>query len=450
MKSAYTHLIRQTGTLNHAMMQTAKVMRMNGLELQEHLATTVERNPFVDIDRGVQGTGTSKDVWTEREIPSDTRTSLYRHLACQFPLVFDNDTDMRVALVFLEEVDPNGWLAVPVEHLAQTSGFDPADCERVLGQLQTLEPAGVFARDLKECLRLQAMDRGLLDEVMAALITHLDLLLTHELPKLARRLNTDPQSLAKRLEHIRRMDPKPGQAFSFDTVTQTASDVLVSVTDQGLSFELSRSSFPTIRMSPAFGVNGQTQSPHRAELIELVREAKALRTAVEMRRSTTLLVVAAIFTRQRDFLAHGYTALCPMRMGDIADDVSVSEATVSRIVSGLTIQCPLGNIKAKSLFCSPVSMCDQPKTRHVALQMIKTLIADEDKNAPLSDRKITALLQNAGIEVSRRTITKYRHSLGLEAPGIRRKNAKLSELTAHVRVADGCRRGDLRRSGRDG
>lgn len=450
MRSGYTQALRQTGALNHVMMQTAKIMRMSGQELREYLAETAERNPFVDIKISEGRSVVQSDSWSGSEIPDDTRKSLYRHLADQFPLVFRSDADMQIALAFLQELDPNGWLVVSVEHLAKVYGFDVLDCERVLGLLQSLEPAGVFARDLKECLRLQAQDKGLLDDVMAALIDHLDHLANCELAVLARRINIDAQELALRLAQIRRMDPKPGQAFASDVVIQSANDVVVGVTDQGLSFELNRSSFPSIRMSFGSGVKWPGNAPLRTELRALVREAKALKSAVEMRKSSTLLVVAAICTRQREFLTKGFTALRPMRMGDVADDIDVSEATVSRIVSGLRIQCPFGSITAKSLFCCPVSHGDQSRTRHVVLQMIKSLIDAEDKRSPLNDCKITALLQKSGVDVSRRTITKYRHALGFEAPAMRRRNAELSHLIAGSPAARACRSGSPPQAGRDG
>ena len=118
--------------------------------------------------------GSGTESWKAPELPGNTRTSLYRHLADQFPLVFHSTQDMAIAVAFLQEIEPSGWLAVPVETISNANGFDLLECQSVFDRLRSLEPAGVFARSLKDCLRLQSVDRSLLDDVMEALITHLE------------------------------------------------------------------------------------------------------------------------------------------------------------------------------------------------------------------------------------------------------------------------------------
>ena len=433
MRSGYAYAVRQSRVLNHTMMQAVKIMRMNRADLHEFLAETLERNPFLEVDHSTRGSGHRPENGEIPEIASDTRVSLYRHLAGQFARIVHSDDETQVALAFLQEIDPSGWLTVPIEHIAETHRFDLATCHNILARLQTLEPAGVFARDLRECLRLQAMDQGLFDEVMGVLIENLDQLAACGVENLARRLRTDVRELALRLEQIRRMNPKPGANFDFDGIQHIDSDVVLKTTDQGLTYELRRSSYPTVRVSPGAVLCEPAKGSDRGALKELLAEARAVQGAVEMRKSTTLAVVAAVFARQRKFLLNGYAALSPMRMSDIASDIDVSEATVSRIVSGLTIQCPRGRVMLKSLFCGSVSYCSQPQTKHVVLKIIKNLIAGEDKSSPLSDRTITGLVQASGLEISRRTVSKYRQSLGLGPPASRRKHAELSQALGRVR-----------------
>lgn len=410
---------------------------MNRVELHEHLAETVERNPFIEVDRnthGSQGSGPQQQGWDVPEMPSDARKSLYRHIADQFSLVFNSERDIQIALAFLQEIEPSGWLSTQIESIAEEGDFDLVECQNVLVRLQTLEPTGIFARGLKECLRLQAIERRLLDDVMEALIEHLDQLMTSDCIELAQRLDADPQQVACCLEHIRRMDPKPGSAFTFDETITRSSDVILTVVGQNLEIDLNKSSFPTVRLSHEPSVGEQGKSPYQAALNELIREAKTLKTAVDMRKSTTLAVVSAIFVRQRNFISQGYPALSPMRMSEIADDISVSEATVSRVISGLTILCPQGNISAKSLFCEPIEYCGELRTKHVALQMIKDLVAVECKCTPLNDAEITRKIRKAGLSLSRRTVAKYRQSLRLGPPGLRRKHAELAAMSRSVRA----------------
>lgn len=437
MRSGYVYATRQSKMLNHTMMQAVKIMRMSQVDLYEFLAETIERNPFLEVEDGTLAILQRSENGDLPEIASETRTSLYRHLADQFWRIAPPEGELRVAFAFLLEIDPNGWLTVPVEHIARINGFDLEMCNIMLARLQTLEPAGVFARNLAECLRLQAIDQELFDDVMAGVIANLDTLADQGLESLARRLQVDVKNVALRLDQIRRMNPKPGAIFGFDDAQLTESDIVLNVTDQGVTCELPRSSYPTVHASSGIEFGVHDKGACLGELKALLAEAKAVQGAVEMRKATTVAVVAAVFARQREFLRHGYGALRPMRMSDIADDIDVSEATVSRIVSGVTIQCPQGRIMLKSLFCGSVSYSSQPRTRHVVLNIIKTLIASEDKASPLSDCRITHLVQASGLEISRRTVSKYRQSLGFAAPAIRRKNARLSLLLGHARSAGG-------------
>ena len=430
MKAGYTHTLRQSVTFNHSMIQAVKVMRMSELELRELLTEISALNPFVEVEQDARDYGSGAGQRDDFDLPAESSVSLYRHLADQFPMVFQTSREMAIAQAFLQEIEPSGWLSVSVEHVAASSGFEQSECEDVLSGLQTLEPAGVFARDLRECLRLQAIDRDLLDDDMEKLIAHLDQLMTCDPVTLAKRLGISATTFIRRLEQIRRMDPKPGSAFTVDDTILRGSDVVVHVVDHEVAVELSQSSFPTLRQSLNSRGDADARTFEQAMLGKLVQEARALQSAIEMRKSTTLAVVAAIFARQGKFLVHGYPALVPMSMSEIADDIGVSEATVSRVLSGLTIQCPPGCIPAKSLFCSPVSYGAQPHTKHVAFQFIKKLIACEDKASPITDQDIASAMQNAGLTISRRTVSKYRQSLGLSTPALRRKAAELSALAA--------------------
>ncbi|MFA3920548.1 RNA polymerase factor sigma-54 [Ruegeria hyattellae] len=431
MGLSLTHSARQTKILNHTMVQAFKITRMDKTELLEHLSSAAENNPFLEITRPDPDLPSSRPSGNGGYIPenaSDVHKSLYRQITDQLPLVLETDHESQIAQILMMELEPSGWLGRSLDEISAIYGFAVSDCRHVLKRLQTLEPAGLFARNLKECLRLQALDRDQLDEIMEGLISRLEELLDCDIATMANRLNVDPADVAHRLYLIRRMNPKPGSAFEIDETLSRQSDVILNIENQDLVIELTKSSFPSIRLLHAEETAGQSALNLPSRLNELVREAKSLKNSLEYRNSTTLAVIEAIFARQRDFLKHGYAALSPMSMSEIADDLGVSEATVSRVVTGLTIQCPHGNIGAKSLFCQPVTYCGQPTTRHVAFQMIKKLVDGEDRKSPLSDGEIATKAKSHGFSVSRRTVAKYRNILGIRAPQIRRKNAELSGL----------------------
>ncbi len=429
------HIARQTGFLNQSMTQAFRIMRMDRAELNEHLASAVEENPFLEADRPALDLPFNRRTQNAGYTPEDTSGNpkgLYRHIADQLTLVLDTAEEHEIAQAFLMELEPSGWLGLPVDDIARKYGFSAQAGRSVLKRLQTIEPAGLFAQDLKDCLRLQAQDRNQLDDVMERLILHLDELLNCDVETLAHRLKINPADVARRLFHIKRMNPKPGSCFEFDETLLRQSDVILRVEGQDLVVELNNSSFPTVRLTRAMEADGGRASDRQKHLNELIRHAKALKTSLEYRNVTTSAVVTAIFTRQRGFLIHGYSALRPMSMAEIAVDVGISEATVSRVLAGLTIQCPQGNIAARSLFCEPVSYAKKPTTRHAAFEVIRRLIATEDKFSPLSDGEIAGELQTRGLAISRRTVAKYRHHLGVSAPLIRRKSAELAALAGWV------------------
>ncbi|WP_299848473.1 RNA polymerase factor sigma-54 [uncultured Roseovarius sp.] len=427
-----TPAARQTGVLNQSMVQAFNVMRMDKVELIEHLANAIEENPFLEADRPALDLPVNRSAHSAGYTPEDISSrpnGLYRHIADQLPLILEQEHEYRIAQAFLLELEPSGWLGLSLEEIARKFGFSVTEGLPVLKRLQTIDPAGLFAQDLKDCLRLQALDRDQLDDVMEILISHLDELLHCDVATLANRLKINPADVAQRLFQIRRMNPKPGSCFEYDETLLRQSDVILRVEDKDLVVELTNSSFPTVRLARAMDTGGQRSSDRQKHLNELIRHAKSLKSSLEYRNSTTSAVVAAIFARQRDFLIHGYAALRPMSMAEIALDVGISDATVSRVLTGLTVQCPQGNIAARSLFCEPVSYCKQPTTRHTAFEMIKQLIATEDKLSPLKDQEIAGELQKLGLAISRRTVAKYRNHLGVSSPVVRRKNAELMALS---------------------
>ena len=279
MEFRLAHIARQTGVLNQSMAQAFKIMRMDRAELNEHLANAVEENPFLEADRPALDAPIDRSARNAGYTPEDTSGNpkgLYRHIADQLPLVLDTAEEYRIAQAFLLELEPSGWLGLPLEEIVQKYGFSVDEGRSVLKRLQTIEPAGLFAQDLKDCLRLQAQDRNQLDDVMEVLISYLDELLHCDVATLAIRLKIDPAEVARRLFHIRRMNPKPGSCFEFDETLLRQSDVILRVEDQDLVIELNKSSFPTVRLTQVMKT-GSSAMKQQEHLGELIRDAKSLK-----------------------------------------------------------------------------------------------------------------------------------------------------------------------------
>ncbi|WP_227269272.1 RNA polymerase factor sigma-54 [Roseobacter weihaiensis] len=423
MSVNFSQVQRQGKVVSKAMIQTMAILRMNRAEMQEFLAGALERNPFVELKDGESAAlgpipQNSSDFLTD--VPEADDRGIFRHVFKQLPYICYCARDYDIALAFVQELELSGWLGASVEEVAATSGFDLRDCEDMLGRLQTLDPAGLFARNLRECITLQAAERGQLDDTMRTIILHLDALRRLDPDQMAQRVGCDRAGLLKRVQYIRHMDPKPGARFDFHEAPSKSDDATVSMVDGELTVELNTSSFPEIRVLHLDTLK-QSHDRHHRELRHLIEEARSLKRACELRNTTTLSLVSAMFMRQHAFLEAGFPALRPMRMHEIADDIGVSESTVSRILNGLTIFCGQRYVPARALFCNAVPYGDAPQTKHAAMHKIRQWITKEDKRFPLKDQEIVERLRETGLSISRRTVSKYRDELGLFAPGQRRK-----------------------------
>ena len=340
----------------------------------------------------------------------------------------------EIALHLVEALEPSGWLGQPLDQIARDAGAKPDEAAAVLTALQRMEPAGLFARDLRECLWLQAEDRGEDCPAMAAVLDHLALAACGDLPALARACGIAEGEAARCLASIRGMNPKPGAGFSHDPTLARAPDLIVAREGGAWRVALNRSALPAIRVSgPGGGPGGAPgggpgrRVPLDPGLGEALRAATWLQRAVQQRNRTTLAVAAELVRRQTGFLENGASALSPLRQRDLALAVGMHESTVSRVVAGLTIATPHGVFAVKALF-PHASGADGTGPSAAALRhRIAALVRTEDPARPLSDGEIGARLAAEGVAVARRTVTKHREALGLPpAPDRRRLTGRIA------------------------
>ncbi|WP_298921574.1 RNA polymerase factor sigma-54 [uncultured Roseobacter sp.] len=424
----------QSQRLNKTMIETLAIMRMNRVEMHKFLSDAAEKNPFIELESHKDSTPgqASYDVDAmSTDLADVSERGIFQHVVKQLPYVCTSPGDLEIARAFLLELDLSGWLSVSVEEIAEKYALNAPDCAEMLVRLQTLEPAGLFARNLRECISLQALDRGQLDDIMRRIIVHLDELRCFDPEHLAKRIGCNTSDILERVRLIRRMDPKPGAQFDFQEAPRKTDDVTVAVVDGKLTVTLNNFSFPSVRALHLDTTNHRS-GPNTERLRHLVQEARSLKKACELRNATTLSLVTAIFIRQPDFLKAGFAALRPMRMRDLASEIGVSESTVSRILHGLTILCSQGNVPARALFCNALTYGNETQTKHAALQKIRQWVAAEDQQTPLKDEEILARFQKLGFSISRRTISKYRNELGLVSPRLRRKAAKKAPRNARL------------------
>lgn len=422
--------IRLTSNLGQAI----GFLGMSDNQLAAFLAFRAQTNPFVEVvippsaasgnDRPAKGDGGAIGSTGGLDVDrvADGGRGLIEHVQSQIALTFRNPVQRRIAEHFVLALEPSGWLGQRVEDIAKTAGCAVETAKAVLTRLQDLEPAGLFARTLAECLRLQAADSGKLDPVMAGVLDNLPLIAKGHLAEVAELCGTTREQVAQRLGVIRGFDPKPGARFDPGRPTSIQPDVIVRARASGWEVDLPRS------MANAVAVRAPEATGHAdlsAAERELLDEARWIRRAAQKREQALIAVMAEIVRRQARFIAEGPLALRPMRLADVALATGLHESTVSRITSGRFVATPRGTLGLRQFFSGAVRG-EADASASAVREEIRRMIAGEREDAPLSDQKLTDLLGRKGMDVARRTVAKYREQLGLAGSSDRRSAYRLA------------------------
>lgn len=388
----------QRQTLGFRQIQAINLLRLSNEELTAELSRRAAANPFLRLHLP------RADPARADEQEAET-AGLYAHVMGQLRMIAAARADLALAMAFVEALDGNGWLDQPVSGIATAAGRSVRVAETMLDALQhEIEPAGLFARDLADCLRIQAQDRNLLNSAMQAVLRHLDLVADAGLPAVAKATGLALDEVAACLAQIRRMDPRPGLAFGGSAAPPRAPDVIVSRGSGGWVIGLNRSTLPQLDLV-SLGETGTALRAVRAE-------AEWLASIVERRNRTVLAVSRAVLLRQRDFLDHGPAAMKALSRSEIALGLGLHDSTVCRVARDLLIQTPHGMRTLCSLFST--GRAGKSDLAASALRhRLGQLIAAEDQSAPLSDAALADMLGSEGQPLARRTVAKYRDALGI-------------------------------------
>jgi RNA polymerase sigma-54 factor len=417
------------------------LLQMGNPELQSFIEQQAEENPFLELaptrpapaplPRGTAGR--AGDDFDPIAALEDTRKpSLYTHVASQIAGLGLSEAGIELASVFVDALEPSGWLGQSLEAIAARAGVELPTAEDMLTRLQKLEPAGIFARNLAECLRLQAAEQGLLTPLFAAVLDNLPLLASADLPALARLCRCDTADLRAVLRDIRSLDPKPGAQFDAAPEPIRPPDLIVTAAmGGGWQIELNRSTLPRVLIdnekAETLSDAAATRSPTRSYVAERLSVARWLSRAVDHRNRTVLKIGQAILQGQPEFLEQGPAHLRPMILRDVAEQAGVHESTVSRVTTGILMATPHGTFPLKHFFTAaldgPQDVCASAgSVRHRIAKMIRS----EPAGKPLSDDQLVHLMQAEGVTVARRTVAKYREQMNIPGSSVRRRQAILS------------------------
>ena len=352
--------------------------------------------------------------------------TLSDHLHSQLALVALSEEVRDAADGVVGNLDENGYLLSTPEEMAEEGGHKLEDVKEAIHVVQTLDPAGVAASDLRECLLLQLESRGAKDGVAWQIVhDHLKLVETRQPKEMVRLLRRPMEHIQIALDVIKHLDPRPGLRYSGPGARQVEPDVYISKDGEDYLIQVSDDDVPQLRLNPQYRrMLDREQEPNR-EVRSYIKERYAsaiqLMKNIEQRKQTILKVCQSVVRRQLDFLEHGIDQLKPMMIKEIAEEIGVHPSTVSRAVSNKYAHTPQGVYELRYFFSEAVQGPGGGATPLLILKRkVKKMIEEEDPMHPLTDEQITERLQADGIEVTRRTVAKYREDMRIPSTHQRR------------------------------
>ncbi len=347
-------------------------------------------------------------------------------------------TDLALALHIISLIDEAGYLTESVEDIAERLGLEPAEVERVLLIVQSFEPTGVGARNLSECIALQAKEADRYDPCMAALIDNLELVARGDLNQLRRICDVDAEDLADMLRELRGYNPKPGLVHGGGRTVPVVPDIFVRRGSKGWTVELNSATLPRLIVNRQYqariaahasSVEKQAGAgkakPEKQFLDSCMSQAHWLMKALDQRATTIMKVAMALVEEQQAFFERGVQHLRPLTLRQIADTIEMHESTVSRVTSNKYLSCDRGVFELKYFFTTAIQSAGNggDASAEAVRQRLKALVDAEEPLKPLSDDKLVELLKKDGYELARRTVTKYREAMGIPSSFDRRRRA---------------------------
>lgn len=477
MKQSLHLRLGQQLSLTPQLQQSLKLLQMSTLDLQQEIQQALESNMMLEIEEDTNvslydtnfdkksdntdlqtSEGSQTDIPEELPIdsswedvyenalttlsnPDDSQDfepqnsksfTLLDHLLWQLELTHVLERDRAIAITIIDSINKDGYLGSSLEDIFQglQNQLDDLDFDEVIAVLhciQSFEPAGIGARNLSECLRLQLQQLPdstvYKTEALAIVTQYLDILAMHDQEKLMRELQLTEQQLADAIALIRTLDPKPGAKIQASDDGYVIPDVYVAKHNGQWQVSLNRDITPKLRVNPFYSalIKRADNSTDNTTMKNHLQEARWFIKSLHNRNDTLLRVARCIVEKQTGFLEYGSVAMRPMILKDIADQLDLHESTISRVTTQKYMHTPNGIVEFKYFFSSHVSTESGGECSSTAIRaFIKELISTENLAKPLSDDKITTLLKEKGINVARRTVAKYREAMAI-APSNQRK-----------------------------
>jgi RNA polymerase sigma-54 factor len=479
-----SQVLKQELRMNPRLYQAMDLLYMPLLDLQQHLKTEFESNPFLELEESDDNeiekqepekkeeeqevdwedilldgfsVGGRRPEYEEREYYQPVAVDaadLDDYLRDQLQLLDVSPRERFLSEEFIGNIGDDGYLRASLEQILEGANgrredelrtlaegrkrFDPSahplgepftltEVERMLAVVQQLDPPGICARDLRECLLRQIEDAGEEESLTYRFVTEaFDDLIGHRWTELAKRYGLSPQDVQQAADELARFDPKPGLRYAGRGDEYVVPDLVVEKIDEEYRVFLNDGGMPRLRISRLYrdmaGDKSQFQGENRDFITQKLNSATWLIQAIEQRRQTMLRVMYFIVDRQREFFEKGVEYLRPLTLREVAEVLDLHESTVSRVTSRKYVQTPRGVYPLKYFFSSSVSTTtgEDASSRAVKAQISK-LVDDEDPKKPLTDAAIVTALKRRGVQIARRTVAKYREQLGILPARMRKR-----------------------------
>ncbi|HEY5896486.1 MAG TPA: RNA polymerase factor sigma-54 [Burkholderiales bacterium] len=446
--------LRQHLTLTPQVQQALKLLQMSALEFQQEMEQALAANPFLEENPEAapaaprEGASPEDVVVPQEPAPggpiereqedwggADQQPTLQQHLREQLMISQMGERDRALAHMIIDSLDDDGYFKMSFDELAALVQAEDdvrsEDFGAALRLVQSLDPAGVGARNLEECLllQLQALPPSTpgRDAAMAIVRGNLSLLANREWARLQHAVGCDEKMLHTARALIRSLDPRPGDRFGPQEARYVVPDIVVKKVRDRWVAAINPASLPRVRLNRAYADAMQNKSASNQSLVRHLQEARWLLRSIEQRFATIQRVADAIVARQRGFFEYGEVAMKPLTLKLIAGELGLHESTVCRVTNNKYMATPRGLFEFKHFFSRRLATDNGGAASATAVRAVmKELIAAEDPRAPLSDAELARLLAQQGLRVARRTITKYRALMRLPSVDVRRADMRRS------------------------
>jgi RNA polymerase sigma-54 factor len=436
--------LKQSVNLTMALRQSIGILQMSHMELSELLSQELDKNPFLESSEPENSeeesdrydylpSRSSSENYDPLSGVGDAK-SLSEYILEQIAVIITDKIEQGIAFYLLNLLGPNGYIDLDLDLASANLKCDEEKILTVLYKLQTMDPTGIWSRNLQECLTLQLKESGSYDSVFEIILYNLNMIANHDLSKLAKLCKVDASTIIRYVKHLKTLNPKPLSNFGAGFISSRIADVIVSVDTSGnINVKLNEEVSPKLSINKTYYLDVKSDVISSVDKEFITKEyglANDLMRAIVQRSKTILAVAAAIVEKQKNFFLKGVMYLEPMTLADIALDCALNESTISRTTTNKYIQTANGIYEMKYFFTSHVAgkNSDVQISSTKVKEIIKTIIETEEMGGILSDDEIVSALTKFNISIARRTVAKYRESLGIETSSMRKRKMRALAL----------------------